>query len=69
MGSTDLPRCVLNVLLSVLGAGQLTLPYAMHKLGGLWWGSSSTQVKLLCSLCNSEVVKLLAGMSAAICCC
>ncbi|CAJ1337151.1 unnamed protein product, partial [Effrenium voratum] len=33
VGSTNLPRCILNVLLSVLGAGQLTLPYAFSKLG------------------------------------
>eukprot|EP00913_Durusdinium_trenchii_P016860 g15850.t1 len=33
VGSMHLPHCVLNVIMAVLGAGQLTLPYAMKLLG------------------------------------
>lgn len=50
VGSTDVWRCILNVLLAVLGAGQLTLPYAMHQLGGLWQGAIALVVFTLLSM-------------------
>ncbi|CAE7240273.1 slc38a2 [Symbiodinium sp. CCMP2592] len=50
VGSTDVSRCILNVLLAVLGAGQLTLPYAIHKLGGLWQGAISLVLFTLLSM-------------------
>ena len=57
MGSTDVSRCILNVLLAVLGAGHLTLPYAMHKLGGLWQGAISLVLFTLLSMhhCHSWI--------------
>lgn len=36
VNSTGLPVATLNVALAVLGAGQLTLPFAMAQLGLAW---------------------------------